>query len=185
MKILIFNGAVRKNGDTAQLLQILTEQLQGHEIDTVYCDDKKISPCVDCRFCWKNPSCALKDGMQEIYRKIDDADWIILASPVHFDEISGSLMQVMSRLQMYCMARMMRKEELMQDRKRKGAAILVAGGPGKAEPAHRMMKVLLHTMHASDEVIIHCKGTDRKAVQENESIMDELKQLAGRINQGD
>lgn len=185
MKILIFNGAIRNNGDTAQLLQILTEQLQGHEIFTVNCDDKNISPCVDCRFCWKNPACALKDRMQEVYQKIDEADWIILASPVHFDEISGSLMQVMSRLQMYCMARMMRKEELMQDRKRKGAAILAAGGPGKAEPAHRMMKVLLHTMHASDETIIHCKGTDRKAVQNNEAVVEQLHQLAERINLGE
>ena len=185
MKVLIFNGAIRKNGDTAQLLQILTEQLQGHEVHTVYCDDKNISACVDCRFCWKKPECAIKDGMQEIYRKIDEADWIIMASPVHFDEISGSLMQVMSRLQMYCMARMMRKEEVMQDRKRKGAAILAAGGPGKAEPAHRMMKVLLHTMHASDEVIIHCKGTDRKAVQENEVVIEQLRQLAAQINQED
>ena len=182
MKVLIFNGAIRKNGDTAQLLQILTEQLQGHEVHTVHCDDKNISPCVDCRFCWKKPECAIKDGMQEIYKKIDEADWIIMASPVHFDEISGSLMQVMSRLQMYCMARMMRKEEVMQDRKRKGAAILAAGGPGKAEPAHRMMKVLLHTMHASDEVIIHCKGTDRKAVQENEVVIEQLRQLAAQIN---
>ena len=185
MKVLIFNGAIRKNGDTAQLLQILTEQLQGHEVHIVYCDDKNISPCVDCRFCWKKPECAIKDGMQEIYRKIDEADWIIMASPVHFDEISGSLMQVMSRLQMYCMARMMRKEEVMQERKRKGAAILAAGGPGKAEPAHRMMKVLLHTMHASDEVIIHCKGTDRKAVQENEVVIEQLRQLAAQINQED
>ena len=185
MKVLIFNGAICKNGDTAQLLQILTEQLQGHEVHTVYCDDKNISPCVDCRFCWKKPECAIKDGMQEIYKKIDEADWIIMASPVHFDEISGSLMQVMSRLQMYCMARMMRKEEVMQDRKRKGAAILAAGGPGKAEPAHRMMKVLLHTMHASDEVIIHCKGTDRKAVQENEVVIEQLRQLAAQINQED
>ena len=185
MKVLIFNGAIRKNGDTAQLLQILTEQLQGHEVHTVHCDDKNISPCVDCRFCWKKPECAIKDGMQEIYKKIDEADWIIMASPVHFDEISGSLMQVMSRLQMYCMARMMRKEEVMQERKRKGAAILAAGGPGKAEPAHRMMKVLLHTMHASDEVIIHCKGTDRKAVQENEVVIEQLRQLAAQINQED
>ena len=185
MKVLIFNGAIRKNGDTAQLLQILTEQLQGHEVHTVHCDDKNISPCVDCRFCWKKPECAIKDGMQEIYKKIDEADWIIMASPVHFDEISGSLMQVMSRLQMYCMARMMRKEEVMQDRKRKGAAILAAGGPGKAEPAHRMMKVLLHTMHASDEVIVHCKGTDRKAVQENEVVIEQLRQLAVQINQED
>ena len=185
MKVLIFNGAIRKNGDTAQLLQILTEQLQEHEVHTVHCDDKNISPCVDCRFCWKKPECAIKDGMQEIYKKIDEADWIIMASPVHFDEISGSLMQVMSRLQMYCMARMMRKEEVMQDRKRKGAAILAAGGPGKAEPAHRMMKVLLHTMHASDEVIIHCKGTDRKAVQENEVVIEQLRQLAAQINQVD
>lgn len=183
MKILIFNGAIRKNGDTAQLLEILTAQLQGHEIHTVRCDDPDLSPCVDCRFCWKNPACAIKDGMQEIYRKIDEADWIILASPVHFDEISGSLMQVMSRLQMYCMARMMRKDELMQNKQRKGAAVLAAGGPGKAEPAHRMMKVLLHTMHASDECIIHCKGTDRKSVQENTAILEELKQLAEKINQ--
>ncbi len=185
MKILIFNGAIRKNGDTAQLLQILTEQLPGHEINTVHCDDPSISPCVDCRFCWKNPACALKDGMQEVYRKIEEADWIILASPVHFDEISGSLMLVMSRLQMYCMARMMRKEEIMQEKVRHGAAILAAGGPGKAEPAHRMMKVLLHTMHASDDCIIHCKGTDRKAVQDNEAVVEQLRQLAERINQGE
>lgn len=182
MNVLIFNGAIRKNGDTAQMIEELTRQLPEHDIHVVHCDDPNISPCVDCRYCWKNPGCALKDGMQDVYKRIDEADWIILASPVHFDEISGSLMQQLSRLQMYCMARMMRKEELMQDRVRKGAALLAAGGPGKAEPAHRMMKVLLHCMHASDECIIHCKGTDRKAVKDNETVMEQIVQLAKQIN---
>lgn len=181
-KVLIFNGAVRANGDTVQLIQALTKELQGHEIIMVDCHRDDISPCVDCRWCWEHPSCAIKDKMQDIYKEMDTADWIILASPVHFDEISGTLMQCLSRLQMHCMARMMRKEELMQDRVRKGAAILAAGGPGKAEPAHRMMKVLLHTMHASDELIIHCKNTDRKAVCDNEKAMNEIKELAAMIN---
>jgi len=181
-KVLIFNGAIRKNGDTVQLIQALMKELQGHEIIVVDAGDTKISPCVDCRWCWEHPSCAIQDKMQEIYQHIDSADWIVLASPVHFDEISGTLMQCMSRLQMYCMARMMRKEELMQERVRKGAAILAAGGPNKAEPAHRMMKVLLHTMHATDECIIHCKGTDRKAVCDNEKAMNEIKELAAMIN---
>lgn len=182
MNILIFNGAVRKNGDTVQLIQELTRQLPGHDIHIVDCHDPTISPCVDCRCCWKNPFCAIQDGMQPIYDEIQQADWIVLASPVHFDEVSGCLLQTLSRLQLYCMARMMRKEELLQPKVRKGAALLVAGGPGKAEPAHAMMKRLLHCMHATDEYMIHCKGTDKKAVSDNGAVLEQIRELAEKIN---
>lgn len=180
-KVLIFNGAVRKNGDTEILVNYLCEQLKGHEVNIVR-SHGDISPCVDCRWCWKNPSCAIKDGMQEVYRQIDEADWIILASPVHFEELSGSLLQLLSRLQVYCMARMMRKEELMSDKCRKAAVLLAAGGPGKALEAQTSAKRLLHCMHAFDEIIIHCKNTDRKPVLENEPVLEQLRQLAALIN---
>lgn len=182
MNILIFNGAVRKNGDTAQLIRELTRQLSNHEIHIVDCHDPAISPCVDCRCCWEKPFCAIKDGMQEVYKKINEADWIILAAPVHFDEVSGCLLQTLSRLQLYCMARMMRKEELLQPKVRRGAALLAAGGPGKAEPAHAMMKRLLHCMHATDECIIHCKGTDKIAVLDNEIVLEQIRKLTEQIN---
>ena len=107
---------------------------------------------------------------------------IILASPVHFDEVSGSLLQVMSRLQVFWMAKRFRNEDLLKPKARRGAALLAAGGPGKAEPAHAMMKRLLHCMGASDESIIHCKNTDRIPVAENQSVREQIIALAEQIN---
>ncbi len=180
--ILVFNGSPRKNGDTAKLLGSLLDQLKGQEIHVVETYRAKISPCVDCRCCWEKPFCAISDDMQQVYQWIQEADWIILASPVHFDEVSGSLLQVMSRLQLYWMARQKRGEELLPEKIRRGAALLAAGGPGKAQAAQDMTKRLLHCMGASDVCIIHCKNTDRIAVEDNAAVLRQLKELAERIN---
>lgn len=180
--ILIFNGSPRPKGDTSALIDLLCEKLSEHTIRIVHTHSANISPCVDCRWCWKEPSCAIQDGMQAVYEQIQEADWIILASPVHFDEVSGSLLQVMSRLQVFWMAKRFRNEDLLKPKARRGAALLAAGGSGKAEPAHAMMKRLLHCMGASDESIIHCKNTDRIPVAENQSVREQILALAEQIN---
>ncbi len=180
--ILIFNGSPRRNGDTEQLIAALTEQLHDCNIQMVDCFRDKISPCVDCRHCWEKPECIIKDTMQPVYEQIQTADWIILASPVHYDEVSGALLQVMSRLQVFWMAKQHRGENLFLPKERKGAALLAAGGPGKASPAHAMMKRLLHCMMATDEVVIHCKNTDKLPVGENADILAQIKELAEQIN---
>ncbi len=52
----------RKNGDTASLLRILKKNLTGDvKVVDAYCN---VAPCVDCRYCWKNPGCCVKDEMQ-------------------------------------------------------------------------------------------------------------------------
>ena len=68
MKTLIINGSPRKNGDTVALIEALTQRLSG-EIRVISCHDD-ISPCIDCRFCWKQEGCAVQDDMQEIYEKV-------------------------------------------------------------------------------------------------------------------
>ena len=65
MKTLILNGSPRQNGDTASLIEKITEKLPGeYKIINAYrCN---ISPCVDCRYCRENRGCAIRDEMQEI-----------------------------------------------------------------------------------------------------------------------
>ncbi len=181
-EVLIFNGSPRPNGDTEQLISILKGQLKDCNISKVDTYRAKISPCVDCRYCWEKPECCIKDDMQEVYEKIQTADWIILASPVHYAEVSGSLLQVMSRLQPFWMAKQHRGEDMFITKKRQGAAILAAGGTGKATAANAMMKRLLHCMMASDEMVIHCKDTDKLPVAENAEIMEQINILAEKIN---
>lgn len=97
MKTLIFNGSPRKNGGTATLIKELKSCLPG-EVFIVESYRADISPCVDCRYCWTNEKCAIDDEMQNVYRHIDEADNIIIASPIYFGELTGSLLNLMSRL---------------------------------------------------------------------------------------
>ena len=51
MKKLILNGSPHKNGDTSYIVNELKKKLDG-EIEEIFLYDAKISPCVDCRYCW-------------------------------------------------------------------------------------------------------------------------------------
>ena len=128
MKTLILNGSPRKNGDTASLISIITQNIEGNYriVDAYRCN---ISPCLDCRYCRQNDGCIIKDAMQEIYEYIQECDNILIASPLYFSELTGKLLDVGSRLQTYFCSRYFRGEDPIKKPK-KGAVILVGGGDG-------------------------------------------------------
>ncbi len=178
--VLIFNASPREKGDTAYLIGELTRELDG-EIHIVNTYRENISPCTDCRFCWEHPGCCIRDGMEPVYGWIQEADWIVLCSPIHFDEVSGSLLQTASRLQPFWMAQQKRGEALLRQKTRHGAAILVGGCTRPADDAHRMCRRLLHCMGAECETILHARDTDHLPVQENLPILEQVHALAARI----
>ena len=124
MKTLIINGSPRKNGNTVTLLNELKKHLKDEvfQVDTYYA---KSSPCYDCRHCWTNAECIIKDEMQDVFRMIDEADNFIIASPIYFGNLTGSLLNWASRLQYFWVSRRIRKEEPISKKHRKGVVILV------------------------------------------------------------
>ncbi len=145
MKTLILNGSPRENGDTAGLIRALKKKLPGESktVDAYRCN---ISPCIDCRYCWEHSGCAVMDGMQEVYRCIQECDNILIASPVYFSELTGKLLDLGSRLQTYYCAVSFRKEKPLIKEK-KGAVILVGGGDGRMDKAYSTACILLHHMN--------------------------------------
>lgn len=145
MKTLLLNGSPRINGDTASLIQAVRQGLSGEvkQLDAYRC---KISPCVDCRFCWENPGCAIQDEMQEVYRYLQDCDNVLIASPIYFSELTGKLLDVGSRLQTYFCAQLFRKESPALKAKR-GAVLLVGGGDGHMDKAYDTACTLLRHMN--------------------------------------
>lgn len=112
MKTLILNGSPRINGDTVSLLSILTQKISG-DYKVVNAYRTAISPCIDCRYCWKNSGCAINDEMQEIYDYIEECDNVLIASPIYFSELTGKLLDVGSRFQTYFCAKFFRKENVI------------------------------------------------------------------------
>lgn len=145
MKTLILNGSPRKRGDTAALIEALIQELPG-EVQILNAFEQQVSPCVDCRYCRTHAGCAIKDGMQELYRLIEESDNIVVASPIWFAALPGPLLTLGSRAQCYFSARFFRKEPLIGGKK--GAVLLAAGGSGGAKEAFKTASILLRELGA-------------------------------------
>ena len=159
MNTLIINGSPRKNGGTSALVRALSAELPGdvHVVDTYYAN---VSPCLDCRHCWEERGCVLQDEMQDIYRRIDEADCIVLASPIYFAELTGSILNWASRLQYLFASARFRKDPVIEKKRRCGVLLLVDGGQGEYEVAEAMGRRLLRTMGAPCGEMLYYSGTD-------------------------
>ena len=102
MKTLIINGSPRKNGDTEALLEVLQKHLES-EVVEISAYRANISPCLDCRYCWKEGQCAINDDMKIIYD--GDYDNVVIASPVNMFGLPGALISLAGRFQMYYAAK--------------------------------------------------------------------------------
>lgn len=154
MKTLILNGSPKKNGDTAQLLERAKVQLQG-TYDVVSAYEANIHPCTDCRHCQTQLQCIFRDEMEAVYAKLKDCDRILLASPIYFSELTGSLLNVASRLQPYFYARYFRKEPLPLHIQ-KAVIVLVGGGTGSPERAYHTATEILRLLQIKEIYPFFC-----------------------------
>jgi len=184
MRTLIINGSPRKNGDTAALIAALRSELSGEVVEiSAYRD--KISPCVDCRYCYEHAACAIHDDMQTVYD--DDYDNVIIASPVYYGILTPPLMALASRLQIHHSAKHMRGEPI-ELRQKRGAVMLVGGGKGNPEGAFRLARVMLRILNAEyDETqavgsVATSFDTDTLAARDDGAALAAARAIARRLN---
>lgn len=99
MKILIISGSSRKGGNTELLAEAFAKGAsKHHQVEIVSVRDYQVNPCLGCNACFKtNGICAQKDDMVLIYEKMNQADMLVIASPVYFYGISSQLKAVIDR----------------------------------------------------------------------------------------
>ena len=101
MRVLGIAGSARRGGNTDLLLAEVMKgaQSQGAEVNTIVLNDLDILPCQHCDACFEAGVCKLKDDMQSVYRELEKADRIVLASPVQFMGPSAQLKAMIDRCQ--------------------------------------------------------------------------------------
>ena len=182
-RTLIFNGSPRKQGDTAALLGVLTASLAG-EFRVVDCYRADIAPCIDCRSCRREKRCVLNDGMQEIYAYIEACDNVVVASPIYYSELTGKLLDVASRFQLYYSARFFRKED-PGIKPKKAGVVLVGGGDGDPKRPYATAKILLRELNAAEIFPLVCShATNTLPAARDEEALAAVRRLAGFLNGG-
>ena len=98
--ILIISSSPRKNGNS----QMLCEQFKkgaeekGHTVTLVRLMEKRIGFCRACDGCMRNGgTCVLSDDMAEILKLFQEADVLVLATPVYFYGISAQMKTFIDR----------------------------------------------------------------------------------------
>ena len=104
-KIVILNGAGKKNGNTAALIKAFREgaEAAGNTVTEFYLQSMNIKGCMDCQGCARKPvgdpqPCVQKDDMQQIYDAFNACDVVVFATPVYWFTISGQLKMAVDRL---------------------------------------------------------------------------------------
>lgn len=88
-----------RNNTTEYVLKKALDKLEKHDFETEIftCRGKDIKPCMHCDYCLENKGCIIDDDMKGVYRGLQDADGIILATPVQSGGISSNLSAIMDR----------------------------------------------------------------------------------------
>ncbi len=101
MKVLLINGSPKKAGCTARALREVAETLEkeGIETETLNLGPNPVRGCIACGACAKLGRCAFPDELlTAAAEKFQQADGLVVGSPVYYGSANGSLISLLDRL---------------------------------------------------------------------------------------
>lgn len=100
MKVLLINGSPRKNGNTAYALSQMAEVFaaEGVETEILHVGNQAIRGCIACGSCAKNGKCVFDDAVNEAAPRFQEADGIVVGSPVYYASANATLVAFLDRL---------------------------------------------------------------------------------------
>lgn len=104
MKVLLINGSPNEHGCTDTALREIETKLIENGIDSeiFWLGNKPINGCIACGGCFRarNGHCVFgdADGVNALADKMQEADGIIIGSPVHFSSPAGNLLSALDRI---------------------------------------------------------------------------------------
>ncbi len=185
LKVLGIAGSPRRGGNTDLLLAEVMKGAasRGAKVKTIILNDLKIAPCQHCDACLKTGRCKIQDDMQMVYNELEQADRIVLASPIQFMGVSAQAKAMIDRCQALWARKYVLKIPPLGDRRERKGLFISVGGRKAAnlfEPTLATVKSLFTVLDITYAGELLFPGVDEKgAITKNP---DALKQafLAGQ-----
>ena len=100
MKVLIINGSPRANGNTTiavnEMINVFEQE--GIETECVRVGNKEVRGCIACNRCAELGRCVFDDVVNELAPKFEQADGLVIASPVYYASANATLVATLDRL---------------------------------------------------------------------------------------
>ena len=100
MKVLIINSSPRVNGNTSIALGEMVKVFEAEGVDeeVVQIGNQDVRGCIACDTCSKRGKCVFDDVVNELAEKFEQADGLVVASPVYYASANATLIACLDRL---------------------------------------------------------------------------------------
>lgn len=100
MKVLMINGSPHPDGCTARALKEVADTLATHNVETriVNVGQKDVRGCIGCYYCKEHGRCVFNDIVNETAPLFEEADALIVGTPVYYAHANGGLLAYLDRL---------------------------------------------------------------------------------------
>lgn len=183
--ILAFAGSPRRGGNSEILLDGLIAGVKdkGGQVNKIILNELKISPCQECGGCDKSGCCVVDDDMQSIYKQLDSAGALVVASPIFFSGVSAQLKAVIDRCQCHWVRKFLLKQS-PHENKRPGVFLSVRGQAGLDifHCAVKPVKAFFGTEDVSYAHELLCDNIDAKGrISAHSDVLGQAYQLGWKL----
>lgn len=99
-KVLLLNGSPHLHGCTATALDEMVSifEKEGIETEIIHVGNKDIRGCISCGSCESKGRCVFDDLVNEVAPKFEEADGLVVGSPVYYASPNGTIISFLDRL---------------------------------------------------------------------------------------
>lgn len=130
MKALAIMGSPRSKKNTDLLLDAVIEGLVSRKVEVEKIELRKLSmqPCNACDYCGKSGMCRIKDDLSSLYDKFNQADIVVIGSPIYFNSVSSITKIMIDRCQAFWSSKyVLQQSSIDRNKKRNGLFLCTAG----------------------------------------------------------
>ncbi len=100
LKVLMLNGSPREKGNIALAFREMEKVFAENDVafENILLGRMDIRGCIACETCRKNGKCVFDDIVNELAVKFEEADGLVIGSPVYYGSANGTLMSALQRL---------------------------------------------------------------------------------------
>ena len=177
MKVLGIVGSTRKGGNTEILVREVLDAAtkEGAKTEMIFLSEFRLSPCNACHVCDRTspPICTIKDDVEKLTQLMEEADGVIIASPVYYGGVTAEVKIFIDRV-----GYLNRARESITFRNKIGGVVAVARRTGLNNTLNQLTGFLSGmNMILPGSARVRAIGNKRGEVRKDEEGMKEARKL--------
>jgi multimeric flavodoxin WrbA len=185
VRVVGFMGSPRVGGNTDVLLDAALDgaRAAGGETEKVVLERLDLRGCRECEICMTTGLCAIEDDIQPIYKLLDEADVVIVASPIFFSGLSAQTKMMIDRCQCLWVRKYVLGTPIGGGRKRVGAFLSVGGRDNVSfKGAISVVKAFFLSINVEYAGEITISGIEEKeAISKHQTALRDARELGAKL----